>query len=95
MIHKCVIKHCLDKQGSLQEQEESESESSLTQSPTMQEWLAQAQTTRSQQQEDSLQRQRVYFLFFPLVLPLNRYFSELWGAVLELKLKYPITNNLL
>lgn len=48
-------------QGSLQEQEESESDSSLSQSPSVQDWLAQARTTRSQQHEDSLQRQRVCF----------------------------------
>lgn len=53
-------------QGSLQQQEESDSDSSLSQSPSVQDWLAQARTTRSQQQEDSLQRQRVHFdiLFF-------------------------------
>uniref|UniRef100_UPI0037E92F69 nesprin-1 isoform X2 n=1 Tax=Semicossyphus pulcher TaxID=241346 RepID=UPI0037E92F69 len=45
-------------QGSLQEQEDSESDSSLSQSPSVQDWLAQARTTRSQQHQDSLQRQR-------------------------------------
>lgn len=49
----------LDGQESLQEQEDSESDSSLSQSPSVQDWLAQARTTRSQQHLDSLQRQRV------------------------------------
>lgn len=48
-------------QGSLQEQEDSESDSSLSQSPSVQDWLAQARTTRSLQHQDSLQRQRVSF----------------------------------
>lgn len=50
-------------QSSLQEQEDSESDSSLSQSPSVQDWLAQARTTRSQQHQDSMQRQRVHFLF--------------------------------
>ncbi|KAF1374585.1 hypothetical protein PFLUV_G00230620 [Perca fluviatilis] len=45
-------------EDSLQEQEDSESDSSLSQSPSVQDWLAQARTTRSQQHQDSLQRQR-------------------------------------
>nr|XP_057913481.1 nesprin-1 isoform X6 [Doryrhamphus excisus] len=45
-------------QGSLQEQEDSESDSSLSQSPSVQDWVAQARTTRSQQHQDSLQSQR-------------------------------------
>lgn len=52
--------YCLLQQDSLQEQEDSESDSSLSQSPSVQDWLAQARTTRSQQHEDSLQRQRVH-----------------------------------
>ncbi|XP_037550764.1 nesprin-1 [Nematolebias whitei] len=48
----------LNLQGSLQEPEDSGSESSLSQSPSVQDWLAQARTTRTQQQEDSLQRQK-------------------------------------
>lgn len=45
----------------MQEQEDSESDSSLSQSPSVQDWMAQARTTRSQQHQDSLQRQRVHF----------------------------------
>ncbi|KAJ0008745.1 hypothetical protein NQD34_016160 [Periophthalmus magnuspinnatus] len=45
-------------QGSLQEQEDSESDSSQSQSPNVQDWLAQARTTRSQQHQDTLQRQK-------------------------------------
>ncbi|XP_032356678.1 nesprin-1 isoform X1 [Etheostoma spectabile] len=45
-------------EDSLQEQEDSESDSSLSQSPSVQDWLAQARTTRSLQHQDSLQRQR-------------------------------------
>ncbi|XP_061651777.1 nesprin-1 isoform X12 [Phyllopteryx taeniolatus] len=45
-------------QGSLQEQEDSESDSSLSQSPSVQDWVAQARTTRSQQHQDTLQSQR-------------------------------------
>lgn len=55
-------------QSSLQEQEDSESDSSLSQSPSVQDWLAQARTTRSQQHQDSMQRQRVHFLFSSLFL---------------------------
>lgn len=53
--------HCVVLQGSLQEQEDSESDSSLSQSPNVQDWLAEARTTRSQKHQDSLQRQRVHF----------------------------------
>ncbi|RXM34120.1 Nesprin-1 [Acipenser ruthenus] len=45
-------------QGTLQEKEDSEPSSALCQSPSIQEWLAQARTTRSQRHQDSLQRQR-------------------------------------
>ncbi|XP_076833611.1 nesprin-1-like isoform X2 [Brachyhypopomus gauderio] len=45
-------------QGSLQEQSDSESESSLSQSPNMHEWLAEARSTRNLQHQDSLQRQK-------------------------------------
>uniref|UniRef100_A0AAV2JAL2 Calponin-homology (CH) domain-containing protein n=1 Tax=Knipowitschia caucasica TaxID=637954 RepID=A0AAV2JAL2_KNICA len=45
-------------QGSLQEQEDSSSDSSLSQSPSVQDWMAQARTTRSQQHQYTLQRQR-------------------------------------
>ncbi len=58
--------HFLVVQGSLQEQEDSESDSSLSQSPSVQDWLAQARTTRSQQHQDSLQRQKVHLTFFLL-----------------------------
>lgn len=50
-------------QGSLQEQSDSESESSLSQSPNMQDWLAHAHSTRNQHQQDTLQRQRVHWSF--------------------------------
>lgn len=43
----------------LQEQESSGSDSSLSQSPSSQEWLAHARTTRCQHRQDSLQRQKV------------------------------------
>ncbi|XP_031731325.1 nesprin-1 isoform X8 [Anarrhichthys ocellatus] len=45
-------------QGSLQEQEDSEPDSSLSQSPNVQDWLSQARTTRTQQYHDNLLRQR-------------------------------------
>uniref|UniRef100_A0A8B9PAT5 KASH domain-containing protein n=1 Tax=Apteryx owenii TaxID=8824 RepID=A0A8B9PAT5_APTOW len=45
-------------QGSLQEKEESDLDLVSSQSPTVQEWLAQARTTRSQQQQSSLQQQK-------------------------------------
>lgn len=70
VLLKCCLKYCLVLQVSLQEQEDSESDSSLSQSPSVQDWLAQARTTRSQQHEDSLQRQRVHVLyFFPCFSP--------------------------
>ncbi|KAG7239212.1 hypothetical protein INR49_029965 [Caranx melampygus] len=47
-----------DKQGSLQEQEDSEPDSSLSQSPNVQDWLSQARSTRTQQHHDNLLRQR-------------------------------------
>lgn len=45
--------------GSLQEQEDTESDSSLSQSPNMMDWLSQARSTRNQQHQDTVQRQRV------------------------------------
>uniref|UniRef100_A0A8C2KL13 Spectrin repeat containing, nuclear envelope 1a n=1 Tax=Cyprinus carpio TaxID=7962 RepID=A0A8C2KL13_CYPCA len=45
-------------QGSLQEQEDTESDSSLSQSPNMMDWLSQARSTRNQQHQDTVQRQR-------------------------------------
>ncbi|XP_067272909.1 nesprin-1 isoform X4 [Pseudorasbora parva] len=45
-------------QGSLQEQEDTESDSSLSQSPNMLDWLSQARSTRNQQHQDTVQRQR-------------------------------------
>lgn len=50
---------CLFIQGSLQEQEDSEPDSSLSQSPNVQDWLSQARSTRTQQHHDNLLRQRV------------------------------------
>ncbi|XP_023282951.1 nesprin-1-like, partial [Seriola lalandi dorsalis] len=44
--------------GSLQEQEDSEPDSSLSQSPNVQDWLSQARSTRTQQHHDNLLRQR-------------------------------------
>lgn len=41
----------------------SESDSSLSQSPNMQDWLAQARSTRSLQHQDTLQKQRVGYFF--------------------------------
>lgn len=46
-------------QGSLQEAEDSEPDSSLSQSPNVQDWLSQARSTRTQQQHDNLLRQKV------------------------------------
>lgn len=46
-------------QGSLQEQDDSEPDSSLSQSPNVQDWLSQARSTRTQQHHDNLLRQRV------------------------------------
>ncbi|XP_052391485.1 nesprin-1 isoform X1 [Carassius gibelio] len=45
-------------QGSLQEQEDIESDSSLSQSPNIMDWLSQARSTRNQQHQDTVQRQR-------------------------------------
>ncbi|XP_061480140.1 nesprin-1 isoform X3 [Rhineura floridana] len=45
-------------QGGLQEKEECEPDLVSSQSPSVQEWLVQARTTRSQQQQSSLQRQK-------------------------------------
>ncbi|XP_071405405.1 nesprin-1 isoform X2 [Pithys albifrons albifrons] len=46
------------RQGSLQEKEESDLDFVSTQTPSVQEWLAQARTTRSQQQQRTLQQQK-------------------------------------
>ncbi|XP_027896443.1 nesprin-1 isoform X8 [Xiphophorus couchianus] len=48
----------VDIQGSLQEQEDSEPDSSLSQSPNVQDWLSQARSTRCQQHHDNLLRQK-------------------------------------
>ncbi|TWW68818.1 Nesprin-1 Enaptin KASH domain-containing protein 1 [Takifugu flavidus] len=48
----------VDIQGSLQEQEDSEPDSSLSQSPNVQDWLSHARSTRTQQHHDNLLRQR-------------------------------------
>lgn len=48
----------VDIQGSLLEQEDSEPDSSLSQSPNVQDWLSQARSTRTQQHHDNLLRQR-------------------------------------
>uniref|UniRef100_A0A3P8TBY5 Spectrin repeat containing nuclear envelope protein 1 n=1 Tax=Amphiprion percula TaxID=161767 RepID=A0A3P8TBY5_AMPPE len=48
----------VDIQGSLQEQEDSDPDSSLSQSPNVQDWLSQARSTRTQQHHDNLLRQR-------------------------------------
>ncbi|TSR99415.1 Nesprin-1 [Bagarius yarrelli] len=45
-------------QGSLMEQEESEPDSTMSQSPSVLDWLSQARSTRSQQNQDTVQRQR-------------------------------------
>ncbi|KAF5900062.1 nesprin-1-like isoform X2, partial [Clarias magur] len=45
-------------QGSLMEQEETEPDSSLSQSPSVLDWLSQARSTRSQQHQDTVQKQR-------------------------------------
>uniref|UniRef100_A0A4W5PDW6 Spectrin repeat containing, nuclear envelope 1b n=1 Tax=Hucho hucho TaxID=62062 RepID=A0A4W5PDW6_9TELE len=52
-------------QGFLQDQEDSESDSSLSPGTSVQDWLAQARTTRSQHHQDSLQRQRVGYMTEP------------------------------
>lgn len=51
-------------QGSLQEQEDSEPDSSLSQSPNVQDWLSHARSTRTQQHHDNLLRQRVRDAFY-------------------------------
>ncbi|XP_077366762.1 nesprin-1 isoform X9 [Festucalex cinctus] len=48
----------VDIQGSLQEQDDSEPDSSLSQSPNVQDWLSQARSSRTQQHHDNLLRQR-------------------------------------
>ncbi|XP_044531399.1 nesprin-1-like [Gracilinanus agilis] len=45
-------------QATSQEKEECEADLTATQSPSVQEWLAQARTTRTQQQQSSLQQQK-------------------------------------
>ncbi|XP_060128741.1 nesprin-1 isoform X4 [Zootoca vivipara] len=45
-------------QGTTQEKEECEPDLATSQGPSVQEWLLQARTTRSQQQQSSLQRQK-------------------------------------
>uniref|UniRef100_A0A8C1T6X1 Spectrin repeat containing, nuclear envelope 1a n=1 Tax=Cyprinus carpio TaxID=7962 RepID=A0A8C1T6X1_CYPCA len=52
-------------QGSLQEQEDIESDSSLSQSPNMMDWLSQARSTRNQQHQDTVQRQRSFIYVLP------------------------------
>uniref|UniRef100_M3ZLV0 KASH domain-containing protein n=1 Tax=Xiphophorus maculatus TaxID=8083 RepID=M3ZLV0_XIPMA len=56
----------VDIQGSLQEQEDSEPDSSLSQSPNVQDWLSQARSTRCQQHHDNLLRQKVKQSFWIL-----------------------------
>lgn len=46
-------------QGSLQEQEDSEPDSTLSQSPNVQDWISHARSTRTQQNHDNLLRQKV------------------------------------
>ncbi|XP_019750512.1 nesprin-1 isoform X11 [Hippocampus comes] len=48
----------VDIQGSLQEQDDSEPDSSLSQSPNVQDWLSQARSSRTQQHHDNLLQQR-------------------------------------
>uniref|UniRef100_A0A1A8H4I9 Spectrin repeat containing, nuclear envelope 1b n=1 Tax=Nothobranchius korthausae TaxID=1143690 RepID=A0A1A8H4I9_9TELE len=57
-LQKMLQDKQLSIQGSAPEPEDSESDSSLSRSSSVQDWLAQARTTRTQQQEDSLQRQK-------------------------------------
>ncbi|XP_061127011.1 nesprin-1-like isoform X2 [Syngnathus typhle] len=48
----------MDIQGSLQEPDDSEPDLSLSQSPSVQDWLSQARSSRTQQHHDNLLRQR-------------------------------------
>ncbi|XP_061667964.1 nesprin-1 isoform X8 [Syngnathoides biaculeatus] len=48
----------VDIQGSLHEQDDSEPDSSLSQSPNVQDWLSQARSSRTQQHHENLLRQR-------------------------------------
>ncbi|RXM34940.1 Nesprin-1 [Acipenser ruthenus] len=57
-VKLCPNTTLLCQQGTLQEKEDSEPGSALSPSPSIQEWLAQARTTRSKRHQDSLQRQR-------------------------------------
>lgn len=51
-------------QGSLQEQEDSEPDSTLSQSPNVQDWISHARSTRTQQDHDNLLRQKVGNTFY-------------------------------
>lgn len=50
------------KQGATQEKEENDADLTATQSPGVQEWLAQARTTRTHRRQSSLQQQKVKHL---------------------------------
>ncbi|XP_026643172.1 nesprin-1 isoform X2 [Microtus ochrogaster] len=50
----------LSMQGATQEKEESDADLTATQSPGVQEWLAQARTTRTHQRQSSLQQQKEF-----------------------------------
>uniref|UniRef100_A0AAR2JHF7 Spectrin repeat containing, nuclear envelope 1b n=1 Tax=Pygocentrus nattereri TaxID=42514 RepID=A0AAR2JHF7_PYGNA len=74
-------------QGSLLEQEDSESDSSLSQSPSVLDWLSQARSTRSQQHQDIVQRQRVSDVYEELVEMVGSRRSSL-NQTLVLKAQY-------
>ncbi|XP_061097143.1 nesprin-1-like isoform X2 [Conger conger] len=57
-LQRMLLDKQVNIQGCLQEQEESEPDSVLSQSPSVQDWLTQARTTRSLQHQDSVQRQK-------------------------------------
>ncbi|XP_067337447.1 nesprin-1 isoform X16 [Channa argus] len=57
-LQKMLQDKQVDIQGSLQEQEDSDPDSSLSQSPNVQDWLSQARSTRTQQHYENLLRQR-------------------------------------
>ena len=62
IVAKSRLTRCIplsSSQGSLQEQDDSEPDSSLSQSPNIQDWLSQARSTRTQQHHDNPLRQRV------------------------------------
>lgn len=68
-------------QGTAQEKEESDADLAATQSPGVQEWLAQARTAWTQQRQSSLQQQKVtHFLTFS---PADRPDKHLERNVLE------------